>query len=76
MYDILDAYAADTGQTREDVLNNPEDTGWLNYRTMKKGDPEYIENVNKWIADNSFAVTNVETGESVKLEISNEKTLT
>lgn len=76
MYDILDAYAADTGQTREDILNNPEDTGWLNYRTMKKGDPEYIENVNKWIADNSFAVTNVETGESVKLEISNGKTLT
>ncbi len=71
---ILKEYAGTRGLTEEEVLDNPEDNGWLEYRNEYLGDPDYLENVNKWIIDNEFTVTNVLTGEQVSIKFDNSKT--
>ena len=51
MKKILNAYGSTTNKTREQILNNHDDIGWMDYRDIvvngKKieGDPIYIENV-------------------------------
>jgi len=42
-------YANETNQTKEDVINNPLDCGWLNYREGIAGDPLYVEHVLSYI---------------------------
>ena len=51
---------------------SPNDLGWLKYRRGHKGDPSYLENVNSWAEDSSYTVINVETGEQVSIEFTNE----
>ena len=72
---ILKEYADDRGLTEKEVLDNPEDSGWLDYRDEYSGDPDYLENINKWILDNEFTVTNVLTGEQVSIKFDNSKTM-
>lgn len=59
MNKILTSYASDTGTTKEAVLNNPNDLGWLSYRNIiPKGDKKYIENVLSWMEDSSSVFAN------------------
>ena len=58
MIKILTAYAKDTNKSVTDILNNPKDTGWLDYRyIITKGDKNYIENVLSWIGSD-VVITN------------------
>lgn len=60
MQKILTAYSNSTNRTIEEILSDPNDIGWLDYRCyVKEGDPCYIENVLSWI------------GSDFKLEIGN-----
>lgn len=68
---IIDAYANSTGKTREDVISNPSDMGWLDYRAGVNGDSNYIENINKWVGYERFKLINVLTGEPVIVEFQN-----
>lgn len=45
------AYAADVGCSKEEIINNPNDCGWLNYREGIAGDPMYVEHVLSYIGD-------------------------
>lgn len=71
IYKILNRYAKDNNLTVDEVLSNPEDLGWLDYRQNTPGDPEYLENVNQWIYDNTFKVINIKTGEDVQISFDN-----
>lgn len=70
---IVDTYAKANNKEKEDVINNPEDFGWLDYRYLKKGDPNYLENVMKWIDEDTFTVTNTSTNEEISFRITNQK---
>ena len=67
IYKMLDNYRATNGLSRNDILDNPKDTGWLGYRISR-----YLEAINKWVYDNNFTVINVKTGEAVSIEFTNE----
>ncbi|MBR4230649.1 MAG: transglycosylase SLT domain-containing protein [Bacilli bacterium] len=67
IYNMLDNYRATKGCSRSDILDNPEDIGWLDYRISR-----YLEAINKWIYDNNYTVVNVKTGEVINIEFTNE----
>lgn len=67
IYKMLDSYRAVKGGSRSDILDNPEDIGWLDYRISR-----YLEAINKWIYDNNYTVVNVKTGEVINIEFTNE----
>ncbi len=71
MNKILNAYASDVGLSKEEVLNNPYDLGWTEYRYLAPGDENYLENVNKWVDENVYTVTNVLDGSTVSIEFTN-----
>lgn len=50
---IINTYANSKGLTCDDVLNNPNDLGWLNYEGLDyAGDPEYVEHVMSYYTGN------------------------
>ena len=52
MQTILKTYAVDTNRTVDQILNDKNDTGWLDYRYLvTQGDQEYVEHVLSWIGD-------------------------
>ena len=71
MQKILGAYANAKGITIEDILNNPSDLGWLDYRAPYAGDPKYLERVNMWVLENEFTVINSDTLETVSIAFTN-----
>lgn len=57
MNKVINYYAKETGQTKEDVLNNQNDIGWMDYRDIiSNGDPNYVNNVFSWIG-NEFDIS-------------------
>lgn len=55
---ILNAYSVDSGKSVNEILNDVTDTNWMDYRNIiKKGDPEYIEEVFSWLG-NDIELTN------------------
>lgn len=70
---IVNIYCDGTDKTFEDVRDNPEDIGWLDYRSLRKGDPNYLENVMQWIKEDTFTVTNPRTGEEISFRLTNER---
>lgn len=61
VYKMIDQYCIDTNKTREEVLKDQSDVGWLDYRYMISfGDPDYIEHVLSYCSDNSISVTDPE----------------
>ena len=56
---ILNNYAKETGRTKNDVLNDSNDTGWLNYRNGYQGDSKYAEHVSRYIGDTLELDTNL-----------------
>ncbi|HBA37603.1 MAG TPA: hypothetical protein DCY94_02675 [Firmicutes bacterium] len=69
--DIVSAYCSVTSKDFNAVRSDPTDIGWLDYRYLKAGDPKYLENVNMWLSDHTFTVTNVFTKEQVSFEFKN-----
>lgn len=52
MNKVLDAAALDLGTTRDELLNNQNDTTFLNYRdVITVGDPHYVENTLRFLQD-------------------------
>lgn len=75
IYDILNIYANSKGIEVSDVLSNPNDLGWLEFRYLKPGDPEYLENVNKWIEKNSFTVYNFKENKYIETSFQNNEVI-
>ena len=67
IYKMLDKYRATNGLSRSDILDNPMDSGWLDYRISN-----YLEAINQWVYDNWFTVINVKTGEPVSINFTND----
>jgi len=70
---ILNAYAKSQNKTIDEILSDPSDLGWLEYRNLiTVGDLQYLEHVLSWIGD-EINIKNVKpNGELVELSISNE----
>ena len=70
---VISRYANDYGMRLEDVLNNPSDMGWINYRNSYGivGDYNYIENINSWVDNNSYTVIDVRTKQPVSFTFTN-----
>lgn len=52
MSKILNAYASSQGLTKEEVLQDHNDYGWLGYRDLiTVGDPQYVEHVFSWLGN-------------------------
>lgn len=78
MKTILRQYSKDTGKSVDEILNDVKDCGWLEYRSMRiggkqiAGDPNYLENVLRWLGPN-IEVNNLElNGNFINLSIKNE----
>lgn len=72
MDDILNAYSIDCGRNVDEILANPNDLGWLDYRYIPEcGDPEYVEHVLSWIGNGVNVTVLKDTGEQVSLNIQN-----
>lgn len=71
---ILDAYAKDNGTTKEAVLNNPTDLGWLAYRGVvskdgrEYGDKEYVEHVLSWVEDSASVFSNARNVDFISIK--------
>lgn len=52
---IIVTYATASGKTSDAIISNPDDTGWLDYRTSSfPGDPDYVENVTRYYPSNGI----------------------
>ena len=52
---IIVTYATASGKTYDAIISNPDDTGWLDYRTSSfPGDPDYVENVTRYYPSNGI----------------------
>lgn len=71
---ILDMYIEGTNKTLDEIKNNPNDLGWLEYRNkIKAGDSHYLENVFSWLGSEIELQVLKLDGTIVNLNISNEK---
>ncbi len=58
MNKVLDAAALDLGTTRDELLNNQNDTTFLNYRdVITVGDPHYVENTLRFLQNPNEAIS-------------------
>ena len=57
---VVDTYAGMTGQTRQDVIADQNNVGWLEYRDIiGAGDSNYLNNVLSWMGEkNHISVMN------------------
>lgn len=73
MNKILKAYSADCGKSVNEILSDPTDIGWLEYRNIiDMGDPDYIENVFSYLGENSNVGSIKKDGSIINLNINNE----
>ena len=70
---VLNAYSKETNKSVKDILNDPNDTGWLEYRKIiDVGDKNYVENVFSWIGSD-LNIENKKTDNStVRVNVVNE----
>ena len=64
---VIKMYCANTGKTRNEVINNPNDLGWMNYCKHP-----YLERVNEWSDENVFNLTDVRNGEVISYQYTND----
>lgn len=74
MWTVLGAYADDTNKTIEEILNDPNDIGWMDYRTLITIEElDYVEKVLSWIGnDLNFKVLK-NNEEAVSINIKNDQ---
>ena len=69
-YKIIPAYCADTNKTKDEVLDDQYDIGWIEYRNLGHGgDKNYIENVLSYIGEESQIEVTKPDGEIVSLNV-------
>ena len=72
--DILDAYSRYTGKSRETILSDPMDIGWMEFRKIKTvGEPQYVEKVLSWMGENNTIKNIKRDGTLVCLNVDNQK---
>ncbi len=72
MDSILSSYQAETGLSKKEILNNPEDLGWLDCRKqIFVGDQNYVEHVLSWLGTDKYLTMKTEDGSSVILNVKN-----
>ena len=70
---ILKAYSMYSNKSIEDILNDKNDIGWLDFRNIiKEGDPVYIEHVFSWLGDDFELSIKKNDNSIVSLEITND----
>ena len=70
---ILKAYSSECGKSVNEILSNPSDTGWLEYRNIiNMGDPNYVENVFSYLGEDSYINNVKRDGTIVNLNINNQ----
>ena len=73
---VLERCSNDTGY-RTDELNSMNNQEWLNYRNViHGGDPNYLENVFKYIPNGSVLTFTKPSGEVLNIQYNNSNTLT
>lgn len=73
MNKILNNYALDTNKTKEEILKNQKDCGWLDYRNIiSVGDQKYIENVLGWLGPEAEIELSTKDGEIVNFCVSSQ----
>ena len=72
MNKVIDAYANMNGQTKQEVISNQNDVGWLEYRDIINcGDKNYLNHVLSWMGEKvNISVMNKDST-SIELTISN-----
>lgn len=72
MRKVMDVYGAVAGKTRKEIAANPEDIGWLEYRTqIKVGDSLYLNHVLSWMGDSASITVQKKDGEIVEAHFAN-----
>lgn len=72
MRKVIDVYANASGQTREDVIANQNDAGWLEYRDIiNVGDTNYLNNVFSWMGEENTISVMKKDNTVIDLTISN-----
>ena len=70
---ILRYYGSQNNKTKNEVLNNPTDVGWIDYRNIiADGDSKYIENVLRYYGNEGVVSVTKPSGEVVSLHINNQ----
>ena len=64
---VLSMYCSNEGKTRSEVINNPNDLGWMEYCKHP-----YLKRVNEWSDENLYNLTNVNTGEVISYQYTND----
>ena len=62
MDDVLDAYMEKTGLTRNEIMEDRTNNGWLEYRNLvDEGDPQYLEHVLSYMDTNKITIMDPNT---------------
>lgn len=72
MKKVIDVYAGISGKTKEEVINNPNDIGWIEYRDIiNVGDTNYLNHVLSWLGEENSVSVMRKDDTAVDLTISN-----
>ncbi len=72
MNKLLSYYMDATNKTKEEILNDPLDCGWLEYRNyIKAGDKKYVEHILSYVGDNPNLTFAKQDGTLVNINVRN-----
>ena len=72
--DILDAYSKYSGKSRNTILKDISDTGWMDFREIiKVGEPNYVEKVFSWMGEDKDIKNVKRDGSLVSISVGNKK---
>lgn len=72
---ILTEYSMKTNRSKQEILNDTTDYGWLNHRDLiRVGDRNYVENVLSWIGSDVDINVTKPDGTVVNLSVNNQDT--
>ncbi len=61
-----------TNKTIDEILADPYDTGWMDYRYLiKRGDQKYVERVLSWLGTDVDLYINQKDGNTIDISINN-----
>jgi len=73
MMKIFNSYSLESGKTKEQILNDFYDCGWLNHRNIiSAGDQKYLEHVLSWIGAEINVNRLDDNGNTIEINIINE----
>ncbi len=71
--DILDAYSKHSGKSRNVILKDVNDLGWMDFREIiKVGEPKYVEKVFSWMGEDNTIKNVKRDGSLVSIKVSNQ----